>query len=180
MFIQTQAQNQILNEVQKQRSFSTSTYHHQTNHFQEQPKKIGYTAALGDQKNHHHIGTEVVVDQLENQKADHHHHKELDLKTRHLPDPSSPFNNNYQADFFDVRTDDHHDHPSDKRHWFSRLNIFQQHFEFLNDKFNVIVFFILIANLFSMALEILVSRHGVFVCSYIHSILLWKASRSVY
>ncbi|KAA1121110.1 hypothetical protein PGTUg99_014357 [Puccinia graminis f. sp. tritici] len=179
MFIQTQAQNQILNEVQKQRSFSTSTYHHQNNHFQEQPKKIGYTAASGDRKNHHHIGTQVVVDQLENQRADHHHHQELDLKTPHLPDPSSPFNNNYQADFFDIRADDHHNHPSDKRHWFSRLNIFQQQFEFLNDKFNVIVLFILIANLFSMALEILVFKslaHHTLVDTGLTRVYSWPLS----
>ncbi|KAH9449694.1 hypothetical protein Pst134EB_020511 [Puccinia striiformis f. sp. tritici] len=165
MFIQAQAQNQLPNESRKMPS---SLYHPNQCHFREEPKKSGY----GDQKKNHHIPAEVAADQLENQKSE-------ELNNRNLPHPSSTFNSNCQPDFFDYGLDNKPNTISDKHHWFRTLTIFEQQFGFMNDKFNVVVFFILVANLFSMALEILVFKslaHHTLVDTGLTRVYSWPLS----
>ncbi|POW13621.1 hypothetical protein PSTT_03555 [Puccinia striiformis] len=165
MFIQAQAQNQLPNESRKMPS---SLYHPNRCHFREEPKKSGY----GDQKKNHHIPAEVAADQLENQKSE-------ELNNRNLPHPSSTFNSNCQPDFFDYGLDNKPNTISDKHHWFRTLTIFEQQFGFMNDKFNVVVFFILVANLFSMALEILVFKslaHHTLVDTGLTRVYSWPLS----
>ncbi|KAH9449705.1 hypothetical protein Pst134EB_020522 [Puccinia striiformis f. sp. tritici] len=131
-------------------------------------KKSGY----GDQKKNHHIQAEVAADQLENQKSE-------ELNNRNLPHPSSTFNSNCQPDFFDYGLDNKPNTISDKHHWFRTLTIFEQQFGFMNDKFNVVVFFILVANLFSMALEILVFKslaHHTLVDTGLTRVYSWPLS----
>ncbi|KAI9599660.1 hypothetical protein KEM48_008874 [Puccinia striiformis f. sp. tritici PST-130] len=152
MFLQAQAQNQLPNESRKMPS---SLYHPHRCHFQEEPKQSGY----GDQKKNHHIQPEAAVDQLENQKSE-------ELDNRNLPHPSYTFNSNCQPDFFNYGLDNQPDTISDKHHWFRPLNIFEQQFGFMNDKFNIVVFFILVANLFSMALEVLTVLVGAHLIDY--------------
>ncbi|OAV94085.1 hypothetical protein PTTG_27089 [Puccinia triticina 1-1 BBBD Race 1] len=167
MFTQTQAQHQMPNHVQKQ--MSPSPAYHQTHQFQEKPKKIAYL-----DRNNNEIEGEVVVGQLETKKAE-----ELDVKPRSLPLHPSTFHSNYQPEFFDIRVDNQHDYSCNRRNWFSRLNIFHQQFEFLNDKFNVLVFFILMANLFSLALEILVFKslaHHTLVDAGLTRVYSWQLS----
>ncbi|KNE99178.1 hypothetical protein, variant 2 [Puccinia striiformis f. sp. tritici PST-78] len=165
MFLQAQAQNQLPNESRKMPS---SLYHPHRCHFQEEPKQSGY----GDQKKNHHIQPEAAVDQLENQKSE-------ELDNRNLPHPSYTFNSNCQPDFFNYGLDNQPDTISDKHHWFRPLNIFEQQFGFMNDKFNIVVFFILVANLFSMALEVLVFKslaHHTLVDTGLTRVYSWPLS----
>ncbi|KAI9618655.1 hypothetical protein KEM48_006634 [Puccinia striiformis f. sp. tritici PST-130] len=92
---------------------------------------------------------------------------------------SSGLAGNCQPDFFDYGLDNKPNTISDKHHWFRTLTIFEQQFGFMNDKFNVVVFFILVANLFSMALEILVFKslaHHTLVDTGLTRVYSWPLS----
>lgn len=144
MFLQNQnAQN--LSEKQRH-----SSIYHSTQRSEEASKPGAY-------KIDHHTEAEVVVAPLEN----HVKNEQFDLKSPpHLPHDSSAFKSSYHPHFFDFRVDKKfHLTNLNKRNRFIRpWDFHQDQFGCLRDRFNVIVFFILVANLYSMALEIFVFK----------------------
>lgn len=144
MFLQNQnAQN--LSEKQRH-----SSIYHSTQRSEEASKQGAY-------KIDHHTEAEVVVAPLEN----HVKNEQFDLKSPpHLPHDSSAFKSSYHPHFFDFRVDKKfHLTNLNKRNRFIRpWDFHQDQFGCLRDRFNVIVFFILVANLYSMALEIFVFK----------------------
>jgi hypothetical protein len=149
MFLQNQnAQN--LSEKQRH-----SSIYHSTQRSEEASKQGAY-------KIDHHTEAEVVVAPLEN----HVKNEQFDLKSPpHLPHDSSAFKSSYHPHFFDFRVDKKfHLTNLNKRNRFIRpWDFHQDQFGCLRDRFNVIVFFILVANLYSMALEIFVGL--IYPCS---------------
>ncbi|KNZ61674.1 hypothetical protein VP01_1371g3 [Puccinia sorghi] len=103
-----------------------------------------------------------IMSHMIQEEAENHHHQNFNdqfdlVKSSQLePHHSSAFNSSYHPDLFHFTFDHKINLISRKSNRWGPFNIFQDQFAFLNDRFNIVVLFVLIANLIGMALEIFV------------------------